>query len=65
MKNNERVSDKGGDNVPYLIVSRASDLAVDLEDDEYLIEHNLLRISPVVNKTGHNKKRKSYDKTKV
>jgi hypothetical protein len=64
LKNNESVT---GEKVPCLVVSHASDLVADLDDDEHLLNDNdnLLCTSPVVNKTRRNKKKKSYDKNKV
>jgi hypothetical protein len=58
LKNNDCVSDKGGDNVPCLIVTRASDLLEDLEDDENIMEDNFVHLSPIVNKIKRNKKEK-------
>jgi hypothetical protein len=44
--------------MPCLIVSRASELVVDLDDDDHLVEDGLLCVSPVANKTRRNKKEK-------
>jgi hypothetical protein len=59
------VLDKNGEQIPCLIVSRASKLVGDLDDDEHLLDVGLLCVSPVANKIKRNKKKKSYDKTKV
>jgi hypothetical protein len=61
----ESLLDNNGEHIPCLIVSRASELVGDLDDDEHLLDAGLLSVSPVANKTKRNKKKKSYDKTKV
>jgi hypothetical protein len=58
-KNNEAVLEKKTwKKMPCLIVSRASELVVDLDDDDHLVEDGLLCVSPVANKTRRNKKEK-------
>jgi hypothetical protein len=65
LRKNESVSNKCGDTLPCLIVSRASDLVVDLDDEDHLMDDNGLCSAPVANKIKRNKKKKSYDKNKV
>jgi hypothetical protein len=65
LKKNESVSDNCGDMMPCLIVSHASDLVVDLDDEDHLMDDNVMCTSPVANKIRRNKKKKSYDKNKV
>ena len=60
--NNDTVSEKRDDPVPCLVVTRASALSGDLDDDESLFDDDF---QPVLKKKKHNKKKKSYDKTKV
>jgi hypothetical protein len=65
LKKNESMLDKSGEQLPCLIVSCASELFGDLDDDDFPLDADLLCASPVTNKTRRNKKKKSYDKTKV
>jgi hypothetical protein len=65
LKNKEAVVENNGENVSCLIVSRASELVVDLDDEDHLVEDGLLCVSPVANKPRRNKKKISYDKNKV
>ena len=60
--NNDTVSEKRDDPVKCLVVTRASALSGDLDDDESLFDDGF---QPVLKKKKHNKKKKSYDKTKV
>jgi hypothetical protein len=62
LKNNAAV--ENNDTTPCLIVSRASDLSDDLEDETF-IDESFVHTSTVANKGKRNRKKKSYDKTKV
>jgi hypothetical protein len=65
LKKNESVLDKSAEQLPCLIVSRASDLVGDLDDEDFLLDTDLPCASTVTNKIRCNRKKKSYDKTKV
>jgi hypothetical protein len=64
LKKNESMLEKSGEHLPCLTVSHASELVGDLDDD-FPSDNDLLCASPVTHKTRRNKKKKSYDKTKV
>jgi hypothetical protein len=40
--------------MPCLIVSRASELVADLDDDDHLLDDGLLCASPIMNETRRN-----------
>jgi hypothetical protein len=65
LKKNESRLEKSGEHLPCLTVSHASELVGDLDDDDFPLDAELLCASPVTNKTKRNKKKRSYDKTKV